>query len=213
MKFRKFVWEAYSLDRIEADVIPEDIHSQSEIWSATVPLILFETLEWHAIDRCRRQFGFVQGVPHQERSLDGQHGEILTGPKKLDWSVTHRFWIMQLTNRYSHVLIHELVPLYHPLELYMYWYRGKYGTHLHLFDLVLQEDQEGVANLNQPHEPEPQPSLQREQPPQSTPLQEQPQSSSNPYVPQTYCSSPFTPSFQPSSNPYVPYVSPFETGD
>ncbi|QHO57636.1 serine/threonine-protein phosphatase 7 long form homolog [Arachis duranensis] len=169
----EFVWEAYGVDRIEADVIPEDIRSQSEIWSATVPLILFETLEWHATDRCRTQFGFVQGVPHQERSLDGQHDEILIGSKNLDWSVTHRFWIMQWTNRYSHVLIHEHVPLHHPLELYMYWYRGKYGTHLHLSDLVLQEDQEGVANPNQPHEPEPQPSLQREQPPQSTPLQEQ----------------------------------------
>ncbi|RYR58876.1 hypothetical protein Ahy_A05g024737 [Arachis hypogaea] len=72
----QFVWKAYGVDRIEADVIPEDIHSQSEIWSATVPLISFETLECHAIDRCRRQFEFVQGVPHQERSLDGQHGEI-----------------------------------------------------------------------------------------------------------------------------------------
>ncbi|XLU97467.1 hypothetical protein S245_011807, partial [Arachis hypogaea] len=62
----QFVWEAYGVDRIEADVIPEDIRSQSEIWSATVPLISFETLEWHATDRCRRQFRFVQGVPHQE---------------------------------------------------------------------------------------------------------------------------------------------------
>ncbi|XP_072084381.1 serine/threonine-protein phosphatase 7 long form homolog [Arachis hypogaea] len=91
----QFVWEAYDVDRIEADVIPEDICSQSEIWSATIPLISFETLEWYATDRCRRRFGFVQGVPHQERSLDGQHGKILTGPKNLDWSVTHRFWIMQ----------------------------------------------------------------------------------------------------------------------
>nr|XP_025635310.1 serine/threonine-protein phosphatase 7 long form homolog [Arachis hypogaea] len=64
----QFVWEAYGVDRIEADVIPEDIYSQSE----------------SGVQRCRRSFGFVQGVPHQERSLDGQHGEILTGSKNLD---------------------------------------------------------------------------------------------------------------------------------
>ncbi|KAL4343189.1 hypothetical protein AHAS_Ahas11G0053500 [Arachis hypogaea] len=70
-----FLWEAYGIDRIEPDAIPEDIRCHSHLWSAMVPFILFETLEWHATDGCRRQFGFVQSVPHQERSLDSQHGE------------------------------------------------------------------------------------------------------------------------------------------
>ncbi|QHO00830.1 Serine/threonine protein phosphatase 7 long form isogeny [Arachis hypogaea] len=66
----------------------------SVIWSAMVPLVSFECIEWHATDRFRRQFGFVQGVPHQERSLDRAHGEVLTGPKNLNWATatTHSFW-------------------------------------------------------------------------------------------------------------------------
>ncbi|RYR26325.1 hypothetical protein Ahy_B02g060555 [Arachis hypogaea] len=130
-----FVWEVYGIDRIEAVVIPEDVRSHLEIWSVTVPLILFETLKWYTINRCRRQFGFVQSIPHQERSLDDQHGEVLTRPKNL-----------------------EPVPLHHPLDLYIN-YREKYGTHLHLSDMVLQEYQECDAMLTQPHQPEPQPLL------------------------------------------------------
>ncbi|RYR68124.1 hypothetical protein Ahy_A03g014596 [Arachis hypogaea] len=60
----------------------------------------------------------------------------------------------------SHVLIEEHVPLHHLLDLYMYRYRGKYGTHLYLSDLLLHENQEGDAVPNQPRHPEPQPSLQ-----------------------------------------------------
>ncbi|QHO18688.1 uncharacterized protein DS421_11g322650 [Arachis hypogaea] len=44
--------------------------------------------------RFRRQFSFIQEVPHQERSLDRAHGEVLTGPKNLNWATatTHSFW-------------------------------------------------------------------------------------------------------------------------
>ncbi|QHN92509.1 uncharacterized protein DS421_17g584360 [Arachis hypogaea] len=71
----QFVWEAYAADRIEAGVIPADIRHHLVIWSAIVPLISFECIEWHAFDRLRRQFGLSQGVPHQERDLGHAHGE------------------------------------------------------------------------------------------------------------------------------------------
>ncbi|RYR04121.1 hypothetical protein Ahy_B06g083705 [Arachis hypogaea] len=72
---------AYAIGRIEPDVIPVDVRQHSVIWSATVPLISFECVEWHASDRLRRQFGFTQGVSHQERDLGEEHGEVLIGPK------------------------------------------------------------------------------------------------------------------------------------
>ncbi|RYR05664.1 hypothetical protein Ahy_B06g085497 [Arachis hypogaea] len=56
----QFVWEAYAVDRIEAGVIPADIRHHSVIWSATMPLISFECIEWHASDRLSRQFGLSQ---------------------------------------------------------------------------------------------------------------------------------------------------------
>ncbi|RYR78656.1 hypothetical protein Ahy_A01g003497 [Arachis hypogaea] len=124
----QFVWEAYAVDRIVPGLIPADILHHSVIWSATVPLISFECIEWHASDRLRRQFGLSQGVPQQERNLGHAHGEVLTGPKNEDWSAVHSLWVMQWTNRYSHILSDPLVPLHSPLDIYMQWYRGAYES-------------------------------------------------------------------------------------
>ncbi|RYR22909.1 hypothetical protein Ahy_B03g068196 [Arachis hypogaea] len=79
-----FVWEAYAIGQINPDVIPPNIRQHSAIWSATVPLISFECIEWHASDRLRRKFGLTQDVPHQERDLDEAHDEVLTAPKNQD---------------------------------------------------------------------------------------------------------------------------------
>ncbi|QHN99073.1 uncharacterized protein DS421_13g394740 [Arachis hypogaea] len=81
---RFFVWEAYAIGQINPDVIPPNIRQHSAIWSATVPLISFECIEWHASDRLRRKFGLTQDVPHQERDLDEAHDEVLTAPKNQD---------------------------------------------------------------------------------------------------------------------------------
>ncbi|XP_072066942.1 serine/threonine-protein phosphatase 7 long form homolog [Arachis hypogaea] len=47
----QFVWQAYAVDRIEPDTIPPKIYIDSVVWSATVPLVSFECIEWHATDR------------------------------------------------------------------------------------------------------------------------------------------------------------------
>ncbi|QHN96188.1 uncharacterized protein DS421_18g616310 [Arachis hypogaea] len=98
----QFVWTAYAVDRVDPNIIPAEIYVQSVVWSATVPLVSFECIEWHAIDRIRRQFGFIQGVPHQEWNLDKAHGEVLTGPKNLNWATapSHSFWVMHWTNSF-----------------------------------------------------------------------------------------------------------------
>ncbi|QHO24908.1 uncharacterized protein DS421_12g376420 [Arachis hypogaea] len=125
----QFVWVDYAVDRVDPNIIPAEIYMQSVVWSATVPLVLFECIEWHATDRFRRQFGFVQGVPNQERNLDKAHGEVLTGPKNLNWATTpnHSIWVMNWTNRYNYILSELPMPSQHPLDSYMYWYRSKFG--------------------------------------------------------------------------------------
>ncbi|XP_057719340.1 serine/threonine-protein phosphatase 7 long form homolog [Arachis stenosperma] len=66
----QFAWVASSMDRVDPDIIPADMYMHSIVWSSTVPLESFECIEWHATDRSRRQFSFVQGVPHQQRNID-----------------------------------------------------------------------------------------------------------------------------------------------
>ncbi|QHO30071.1 uncharacterized protein DS421_8g230210 [Arachis hypogaea] len=114
---------AYAVDSVDPNIIPAEIYMQSVVWSATVPL-----------------FGFVQGVPSQEQNLDKAHGEILTGPKNLNWATTptHSNWVMHWTNRYH----------YHPLDTYLNWYRSKYGDRLALSNLVGEENDEGNQDLD-----------------------------------------------------------------
>ncbi|RYR68054.1 hypothetical protein Ahy_A03g014517 [Arachis hypogaea] len=145
----QFVWLAYAVDRIDPDIIPTDIYMHSVMWSATVPLVSFEIIEWHTTDRFMRQFGFVQRVPHQEWNLDKTHRMVLTGPKNLNWAMatTHSFWVMQWTNRYNHILTELPMPPQHPLDIYMYWYHVRYGNHLNLSDRLDSGDGASFSQL------------------------------------------------------------------
>ncbi|QHN88916.1 uncharacterized protein DS421_16g567590 [Arachis hypogaea] len=95
----QFVWQPYGIGDIDPDLIPLAIRHNLVLWSARVPLISFECIEWHATDRVMRQFGMRQGVPTLEQDLGASHGEVLTGPKNEDWANTHSSWVMQWTNR------------------------------------------------------------------------------------------------------------------
>ncbi|QHN98076.1 uncharacterized protein DS421_18g632910 [Arachis hypogaea] len=152
---------AYGIGHVGPDLIPLDIRHNSVIWSARVPLISFECVEWHATDRIRRQFGLNQGVPDQPRDLGASHGEVLTGPKNQDWANMHSVWVMEWTNRYSHVLVDKMGPPHYSLDTYMHWYRGAFGDHLQLSDLVAQENPEGprataTSTFTPPSPPPPQ---------------------------------------------------------
>ncbi|RYR77035.1 hypothetical protein Ahy_A01g001517 [Arachis hypogaea] len=181
----QFLWVAYSVNRVDPDIIHVDIYMHSVIWSATVPLVSFECIEWHATDKFRRQFGFIQGVFHQERSLDQVHGKVLTGPKNQNWATatTYSFWVMQWTNRYNHVLTEDPMVPQQPLDTYMYWYRSKYGNHLNLSDLVVQEDVEGDQVMDDENEEQHPQSPAPPPPPPPPPPERQPQETSQ-YVPQ-----------------------------
>ncbi|RYR24190.1 hypothetical protein Ahy_B02g057698 [Arachis hypogaea] len=216
----QFVWVAYAVDRVDPNIIPPEIYMQSVVWSATVPLVSFECIEWHATDRFRRQFGFVQGLPTQERNLDKAHGEVLTGPKNLNWATapSHSIWVMHWSNRYNYVLSELPMPSHHLLDSYMHWYRSKYGDHLNLSNLVGQDNDEGDQDMDEGDQDTDEGSQDMDDdnegqephsphilPPNPIP-EEQPQSSSQ-YVPQTQ----FPPSV-PISQQYWG-TSQFETGE
>ncbi|QHO43100.1 uncharacterized protein DS421_5g159920 [Arachis hypogaea] len=175
----QFVWEPYAIGRTDPDVIPADIRQHSAIWSATVPFISFECIEWHASDRLRRQYGLTQGVPQQERDLGEAHGQVLTGPKNQDWSGTHSVWVMHWMNRYSHVLVQDTVPSQHQSDIYLHWYRRTYGDHLHLSQLGPEENHHGDPVINQENQQEQPP------PPSQTHAQQEPEQFS-PYIPDTH---------------------------
>ncbi|RYQ79584.1 hypothetical protein Ahy_Scaffold5g107812 [Arachis hypogaea] len=213
----QFVWVAYAVDRVDPNIIPPEIYMQSVVWSATVPLVSFECIEWHATDRYRRQFGLVQGVPQQEQNLDKAHGEVLTGPKNLNWATTpsHSNWVMHWTNRYHYVLSELPMPSQHPLETYMNWYRSKYRDHLNLSNLVGQESDKDNQDMDEGNQDVDESGEGMDEDSQDAdndneelePLpQEQPQFSSQ-YVPQTQ----FSPSF-PMAQPYWG-MSQFEPGE
>ncbi|XP_057723916.1 serine/threonine-protein phosphatase 7 long form homolog [Arachis stenosperma] len=185
----QFVWVAYGVDRIEPGIIPEDIFLHAVVWSATVPLISFESIEWHATDRVRRQFGLVQGVPSEETNLGRAHGETLAGPKNLDWATapSHSCWIMRWTNRYNYILCEYVEPSQHPLDVYMDWYRARYGKHLRLSNVVVQENDEGEQVMDDEGNPsindEGSPVMEDEGSPVIHVANEEPVSHSHPHPP------------------------------
>ena len=72
----KFVWQPYEDAAIDAH-IPDDVRGERPLWSTVSPLICFEVLEWHVVDRVMRQFGFVQPISFPPQSLEGFHNKDL----------------------------------------------------------------------------------------------------------------------------------------
>ncbi|QHO46575.1 uncharacterized protein DS421_6g188690 [Arachis hypogaea] len=116
----QFVWSAYSVDHMDPNIIPPEIYMQSVIWSATVSLVSFECIEWHAIDRIRRQFSFVQGVPSQEQNLDKAHGEVLTGPKNFNWATALTHSYLLITQQYFRLIMLTRISQSHPDPYYVH---------------------------------------------------------------------------------------------
>ncbi|QHO19370.1 uncharacterized protein DS421_11g328300 [Arachis hypogaea] len=178
----QFVWVAYAVDCVDPNIIPAEIYMQS--------------------------FGFVQDIPSPEQNLAKAHGEVLTGPKNLNWATapSHSKWVMHWTNRYHYLLDQLPMPSQHPLDYYMNWYRTKYGNRLSLSNVVGEENDEGNQDMdagnddmeggNQDSDEGSQDMDEdnKDQEPQislpNPPQQEQPQPSTQ-YLPQTQ----FTPSF------------------
>ena len=57
------MWEPYT-DEILA-ILPQMCTVGHDIWSAGVPLIYSDVVEWHLSDRVMRQFGQIQSILEQ----------------------------------------------------------------------------------------------------------------------------------------------------
>ncbi|XLR32078.1 hypothetical protein S83_059978, partial [Arachis hypogaea] len=188
-----FVWDAYSPNRIAPHLIPFEINDGAELWSATVPLICFETVEWHPTDRVRRQFGFQQDPPVEPMKLGASHNIVLTGPKNKNWGVEHEKWISQWLNSPASVLTGAHGDHYQPSEQYMDWYVRNFGHHLRLSE-----------HANEEQQPQQEQSHQQEQPAQQ---QHPPWQDQQPYSqPYTYPPYPYLP--HPQAYAYPPCAQP-----
>ncbi|QHN87301.1 uncharacterized protein DS421_16g553860 [Arachis hypogaea] len=68
----QFFWVAYSVDRVDPDIIPADIYMHSVIWSAMVPLVSFECIEWHATNS---HDSFILGDAVDKQVMDDDNEE------------------------------------------------------------------------------------------------------------------------------------------
>ncbi|QHN94181.1 uncharacterized protein DS421_17g599050 [Arachis hypogaea] len=131
-RFRELLDTVDDAVRLPPHLVPADICHDGLCWNATVPLISFECMEWHPMDRVTRQFGMQQGILGvAARDLGGAHNNVLTGPKNLNWIVAHNKWISIWQDRFDHRLT-NLNPIitYDANEFYISWYRCQFSNHL-----------------------------------------------------------------------------------
>ncbi|RYR04151.1 hypothetical protein Ahy_B06g083736 [Arachis hypogaea] len=134
---------------------------------------------WHNWDRQNYAYRY-KTLAHYRRLLD----DLQEGQNQ-DWANTHSRWVMQWTNRYSHILSEDLEHLHYPLEIYMHWYRDAYGDPLQLSNLVFEENPEGPPPPPPAPEPEPEPAAVPPPPPPPEPPQQGVEYFA-PYVPNTH---------------------------
>ena len=95
-----------------------------EIWTARVPLVCFNIVEWHFPDRVRRQFGWFQCVPEKPIADRGYHSTVMTGRSDEDWRTVWALEIELWNNRRQYIIrssVSRSTQHYH--NEYGDWYR------------------------------------------------------------------------------------------
>ncbi|XP_073107276.1 serine/threonine-protein phosphatase 7 long form homolog [Elaeis guineensis] len=99
---RRFLWKPYT-DGILA-ILPQMCTVGHDIWTARVPLICFDVVEWHLPDRVLRQFGQTQGIPEQFDTSQGLHRIDRRGRARIDWRIRHAQYIDIWDARRDHIV-------------------------------------------------------------------------------------------------------------
>ncbi|QHO23259.1 uncharacterized protein DS421_12g362020 [Arachis hypogaea] len=91
----QFKWRPY-----HGLIVPDELHPYLEVCDIVAPLLSFECVEWHPVDRVMRQFGYAQPPPRAARDIPlDQHCIVLRGVQLHDWTVLHGPWIAEWANR------------------------------------------------------------------------------------------------------------------
>ncbi|QHO31416.1 uncharacterized protein DS421_8g241420 [Arachis hypogaea] len=148
---QEFEWRPYA-----GLVIPDDLHGHLDVCDTVAPLLSFECIEWHPVDRVMRQFGYVQPPPQEAREIPVDlHCMALRGVQLHDWTVIHGAWIGEWDNR-QNTRLRDLHPLptwdFSPSAEYWDWYVRSYGHLLRLSGYVPQDPQPPVPQPPAPQE-------------------------------------------------------------
>ncbi|KAF1894712.1 hypothetical protein Lal_00021004 [Lupinus albus] len=115
LRVNQFVWTPYTTMNIMGSI--------SDICRASVPLICFAIVEWHASNRVMRQFGLQQTIPQDPSNFDKLHKMDLRGKNEYNWPKKHEVWIKMWESREQCVVngVPDNETLYHHSQ-YMQWY-------------------------------------------------------------------------------------------
>ncbi|KAL4316240.1 hypothetical protein AHAS_Ahas15G0265300 [Arachis hypogaea] len=156
-------WEPPS-SRISQLCMPtRSIYHFSRILSRSVvtvggPLVSFECVEWHPVDRVVRQYGYAQSplLPAQHIPLD-QHCYTLRGVQCHDWSTILADWIQQWGNhRNSRLRDRNLQPIadFSPSADYRHWYIDSFWMYLRLSEYIPQQPPQHPPQQPPQHPPQ-----------------------------------------------------------
>ncbi|KAL9688086.1 hypothetical protein QQ045_032499 [Rhodiola kirilowii] len=96
-----------------------------ELWTADVPLICFNIVEWHHPIRVMRQFGWKQMIPPAIIAFTNEH-HGLERKKKVDWRMHLHQYVALWSSRYERLIYGdpdedgENIDI--PSDEYVYWY-------------------------------------------------------------------------------------------
>ncbi|QHO00746.1 uncharacterized protein DS421_13g409050 [Arachis hypogaea] len=148
---QEFEWRPYA-----GLIIPNELHGHLDVCDTVAPLLSFECIEWHPVDRVMRQFGYTQPPPQRAREIPlDLHCMALRGVQLHDWTVLHGAWIGEWGNR-RNTRLRYLHPLptwdFSPTTEYRDWYLRSYRHLLRLSEYVPQDPQPPVPQPPAPQD-------------------------------------------------------------
>ncbi|KAL9688162.1 hypothetical protein QQ045_032577 [Rhodiola kirilowii] len=118
-----------------------------ELWTAGVPLICFNIVEWHHPIRVMRQFGWKQMIPPTSIEFTNEH-HGLERKKRVDWRVHLHQYVALWSSRYERLINGDLAEdaedIDIPSDEYVYWYSR---ITRHLIQPKLEEEDTQIRTL------------------------------------------------------------------